>query len=83
MLTNWAHLEEIRTRIDSHIKDVGWSVAANEAKRSEWIKELDPAKKTAKVYLRDSNSAPGECVEIEVEGTVHQSARGTSRGQDH
>ena len=75
MLTNWAHLEEIRTRIDSHIKDVGWSVAANEAKRSEWIKELDPAKKTAKVYLRDSNSAPGECVEIEVEGTVHQSAQ--------
>ena len=75
MLASWAHLEEIRKRIASRVNIIGWSGTIDEAQSAEWIKEIDPANKTAIVYMRDQNGAPGTGVEIDVEGTIHQSAQ--------
>ena len=75
MLASWAHLEEIRKKIESRVTNIGWSKTIDEAHNAEWIEEIDPAKKTAIVYMRDENGAPGTGVLIDVEGTIHQSAQ--------
>ena len=75
MLASWAHLEEIRKKIESRVTNIGWSETIDEAHNAEWIEEIDPAKKTAIVYMRDENGAPGTGVLIDVEGTIHQSAQ--------
>ena len=75
MLASWAHLEEIRKKIESRVTNIGWSETIDEAHNAEWIEEIDPANKTAIVYMRDENGAPGTGVLIDVEGTIHQSAQ--------
>ena len=45
MLASWAHLEEIRKKIESRVTNIGWSETIDEAHNAEWIEEIDPAKK--------------------------------------